>query len=66
MEIETNKDQSFSNIKSKNNLSKKDTVDVNILLNRVRAEKNTEVKKNLVIAAGALGALAVTGLITIL
>lgn len=66
MEIETNKDQSFSNIKSKNNLSKKDTVDVNILLNRVRAEKNTEVKKNLVIAASALGALAVTGLITIL
>ena len=66
MKIETNKDQSFSNIKSKNNLSKKDTVDVNILLNRVRAEKNTEVKKNLVIAAGALGVLAVTGLITIL
>ena len=66
MKIETNKDQSFSNIKSKNNLSKKDRVDVNILLNRVRAEKNTEVKKNLVIAAGALGALAVTGLITIL
>ena len=66
MKIETNRDQSFSNIKSKNNLSKKDRVDVNILLNRVRAEKNTEVKKNLVIAAGALGALAVTGLITIL
>ena len=66
MKIETNKNQSFSNIKSKNNLSKKDTVDVNILLNRVRAEKNTEVKKNLVIAAGALGVLAVTGLITIL
>ena len=66
MKIENSKDQSFSNIKSKNNLSKKDRVDVNILLNRVRAEKNTEVKKNLVIAAGALGALAVTGLITIL
>jgi len=66
MKIETNKDQSFSNIKSKNNLSKKDTVDVNILLNRVRAEKNIEVKKNLIIAAGALGALAFTGLITIL
>ena len=66
MKIETNKYQSFSNIKSKNNLSKKDTVDVNILLNRVRAEKNIEVKKNLIIAAGALGVLAATGLITIL
>ena len=66
MKIETNKNQSYSNIKSINNLSKKDTVDVNILLNRVRAEKNIEVKKNLIIAAGALGALAVTGLITIL
>ena len=66
MKIETNKDQSFSNIKTKNNLSKKDTVDVNILLNRVRAERNIEVKKNLIIAVGALGALAVTGLITIL
>lgn len=66
MKIETNKDQSFSNIKSKNNLSKKDTVDVNILLNRVRVEKNTEIKKNLIIAAGSLGVLAVTGLITIL
>lgn len=66
MKIETNKDQSFSNIKSKNNLSKKDTVDVNILLNRVRIAKNTEIKKNLIIAAGALGVLAVTGLITIL
>ena len=66
MKIETNKDQSFSNIKSKNNLSKKDTVDVNVLLNRVRVEKNTEIKKNLIIAAGSLGVLAVTGLITIL
>ena len=66
MKIENSKDQSFSNMKSKNNLSKKDTVDVNILLNRVRAEKDIEVKKNLIIAAGALGALAVTGLITIL
>ena len=45
MKIETNKNQSYSNIKSINNLSKKDTVDVNILLNRVRAEKNIEVKK---------------------
>ena len=66
MKIENNNIQPLSNIKSKNKLSKKDTVDVNILLNRVRSEKNIEVKKNLIIAAGALGALAVTGLITIL
>ena len=41
-------------------------VDVNVLLNRVRAEKNSEVKKNLIITAGALGTLAVTGIIAIL
>jgi hypothetical protein len=46
------------------NTSKK--VDVNVLLNRVRAEKNSEVKKNLIITAGALGTLAVTGIIVIL
>ena len=46
------------------NTSKKD--DVNVLLNRVRAEKNSEVKKNLIITAGALGTLAVTGIIAIL
>ena len=41
-------------------------VDVNVLLNRVRAEKNSEIKKNLIITAGALGTLAVTGIIAIL
>ena len=41
-------------------------VDVNVLLNRVRAEKNSEVKKNLIITASALGAVAVTGIIAIL
>ena len=46
------------------NTSKK--VDVNVLLNRVRAEKNSEMKKNLIITAGALGTLAVTGIIAIL
>ena len=56
---------------SQNNLIEKDfntpkKVDVNILLNRVRAEKNSEVKKNLIITASALGAVAVTGIIAIL
>ena len=47
-------------------LSTSKKVDVNVLLNRVRAEKNNEVKKNLIITAGALGTLAVTGIIAIL
>ena len=56
---------------SQDNLIEKDLntpkkVDVNVLLNRVRAEKNSEVKKNLIITAGALGTLAVTGIIAIL
>ena len=56
---------------SQNNLIDKDfntpkKVDVNVLLNRVRAEKNSEVKKNLIITAGALGTLAITGIIAIL
>ena len=56
---------------SQDNLTEKDfntpkKVDVNVLLNRVRAEKNSEVKKNLIITAGALGTLAVTGIIAIL
>ena len=56
---------------SQDNLIEKDfntpkKVDVNVLLNRVRAEKNSEVKKNLIITAGALGTLAVTGINAIL
>ena len=56
---------------SQDNLIEKDfntpkKVDVNVLLNRVRAEKNSEVKKNLIITASALGVVAVTGIIAIL
>ena len=56
---------------SQNNLIEKDfntpkKVDVNVLLNRVRAEKNSEVKKNLIITASALGVVVVTGIIAIL
>ena len=40
------------------------STDVNILLNRVKFEKKNEFKKNLIITAGAIGTLAVTGLIT--
>ena len=41
-------------------------VDINILLNRVKIEKKDAIKKNFIITAGALGTLAITGLITIL
>ena len=41
-------------------------VDVNVLLNRVKFEKKGEIKKNLIITAGALSTLAVTGLICFL
>ena len=47
-------------------LSTSKKVDVNVLLNRVKAEKNSEVRKNLIITAGALSTLAVTGIIAIL
>ena len=41
-------------------------VDINILLNRVKIEKKDAIKKNFIITVGALGTLAITGLITIL
>tara|TARA_B100001109_G_C18600409_1_gene352153 strand:- start:162 stop:365 length:204 start_codon:yes stop_codon:yes gene_type:complete len=39
-------------------------VDINILLNRVKTEKKDEIKKNVIITAGAIGTLAITGLIS--
>ena len=56
---------------SKNLYIKKDfggekKVDVNVLLNRVKFEKKGELKKNLIITAGAVGTLAITGLISFL
>ena len=56
---------------SKNSFMKKEfqeekKVDINILLNRVKIEKKDEIKKNFLITAGALGTLAITGIITIL
>ena len=50
----------------KKNLNSSKKVDVNILLNRVRAEKNNDIKKNLIITSGVVGALAVTSIIAIL
>lgn len=41
-------------------------VDINILLNRVKVEKQDAIKKNFIITAGALGTLAITGLISLL
>ena len=48
----------------KNNDFKK--VDMNVLLNRVKFEKKSELKKNLILAAGVIGALSITGFITVL
>ena len=50
---------------SKGNLSR-EKVDVNVLLNRVKFEKKGEIKKNLILTAGVVGALSVTALITII
>ena len=47
-------------------LSSKRKVDINILLNRVKVEKQNAIKKNFIITFGAIGTLAVTGLIVIL
>ena len=41
-------------------------VDINILLNRVKIENKDAIKKNFLITAGAIGTLAITGIITIL
>ena len=58
------------NTKNKKNLLvqneiNSEKVDINVLLNRVKIEKKDAVKKNLVITVGALGTLALTGLITL-
>ena len=52
-----------NNVLEENTIASK-KVDVNTLLNRVKSEKKDEFKKNLIITAGAIGTLAVTGLIT--
>ena len=41
-------------------------VDVNVLLNRVKSEKKTEIKKNLILVAGVIGTLSVTAFITVI
>ena len=41
-------------------------VDINILLNRVKIEQKDKIKKNFLITAGALGTLAITGLISLI
>tara|TARA_Y100000741_G_scaffold339068_1_gene299639 strand:- start:356 stop:553 length:198 start_codon:yes stop_codon:yes gene_type:complete len=56
---------------SKDNFANKEfqeekKVDINILLNRVKIEKKDAIKKNFLITAGAIGTLAITGIITIL
>ena len=46
--------------------SSREKVDVNVLLNRVKFEKKGEIKKNLILTVGVVGALSITALITII
>ena len=41
-------------------------VDINILLNRVKVEQKDKIRKNFIITAGAIGTLAITGIISII
>ena len=47
-------------------MNSKTKVDINILLNKVKIEKKNAIKKNFIITFGALGTVAITGLIAIL
>jgi len=62
--VNNSKHKSHNLLEEDLSISKK--VDVNVLLNRVKSEKKSEIKKNLLITAGAVGTLAITGLITII
>ena len=42
------------------------TTNINILLNRVKVEQKNKIRKNFIITAGAIGTLAITGLISII
>ena len=55
-----------SSLKTNVSLDEIKTTNINILLNRVKIEKKDAIKKNFLITAGALGTLAITGIITIL
>tara|TARA_A100001011_G_scaffold396457_1_gene494374 strand:- start:166 stop:378 length:213 start_codon:yes stop_codon:yes gene_type:complete len=41
-------------------------VDVNVLLNRVKFEKKSEIKKNLILVLGVICALSITAFITLI
>ena len=62
---------SMNEVIKENLLTKEDQkiikkVDINILLNRVKNEKKDAVLKKFLMTAGALGSLAITGIISIL
>ena len=64
--VENVKQKLISRYLEKSNRQKQvKSTDINVLLNRVKIEKKDAVKKNLVITVGALGTLALTGLITL-
>ena len=66
MQIKNTSTQVSKNLYIKKDFGGEKKVDVNVLLNRVKFEKKGELKKNLIITAGAVGTLAITGLISFL
>ena len=46
--------------------SSREKVDVNVLLNRVKFEKKSEIRKNLILVAGVIGTLSITAFITVI
>jgi len=66
MQIKNTSTQMSKNLYIKKDFGAERKVDVNVLLNRVKFEKKGEFKKNLLITAGALGTLAITGFISFL
>lgn len=66
MQIKNTSAQMSKNLYIKKDFGGEKKVDVNVLLNRVKFEKKGELKKNLIITAGAVGTLAITGLISFL
>ena len=66
MQIKNTSAQMSKNLYIKKDFGGEKKVDVNVLLNRVKFEKKGELKKNLIITAGAVGTLAITGFISFL
>tara|TARA_Y100000816_G_scaffold259310_1_gene214797 strand:+ start:103 stop:318 length:216 start_codon:yes stop_codon:yes gene_type:complete len=58
--------QKVSNLFYSQGNSSREKVDVNVLLNRVKFEKKSEIRKNLILVAGVIGTLSITAFITVI